>query len=159
MIMLKKAAALVLIWLMLLAGGCGYRFVDPVHTGDLRLAGVKNSSSEPTLEHLLEEALRTAGIRQSNSGAGIHLVITEFTDRVSSISSSGSPIRQRVSMTVFWRIGEKRGDDNLFGQESASLSYPYSTDPVTLDWNRGAAIRRLCQKLADQLKSKAGKVR
>ena len=39
----------------------------------------------------------------------------------------------------------------VFGKETASQSYPYSTDLPTLDWNRSAAVRFLTETAARRL--------
>jgi hypothetical protein len=154
---IMRSSILFLVFLQFfLWSGCGYRFVEPVQARDVSLAGIKNTTAQPRLDNLLEEALRTAGITRNSRGQKLNLAITGFTDKVSSISSAGTPIRQKVGMTVFWRLGDKDNAESVFGEESASLSYPYSPDLTTLDWNRQAAVRQLCGKIADQLRDQVG---
>lgn len=142
----------VMLLCLTIPGGCGYRFVQPVQAGGLNLTEVANSTAEPGLAAVLEDSFRSLGIRQGNGGRNLQVAITDFSDKVSTITSAGTPIRQRVSMTVFWKLGNGDPSRGTFGEESASLSYPYSPDPATLDWNRRAAVKLLCGKIADQVK-------
>ncbi len=138
--------------------GCGYRLVDPISFSDLLLGEIKNTTPEPQLQILMEESLRSIGIVEGKGKTRLFIAITGFKDRVDSISSTGTTIRQRISMDFFWRVGEEGSSESTFGEESVSLSYPYSSDLTILDWNRKAALKQLTGEAAGILRYNIGNI-
>jgi hypothetical protein len=131
--------------------GCSYRFVDPFPASDYALARVGNSSPEPGLAPLLEEELRRNGGFKEHSAYRLSVTVTDFTETVESVSSSGSPVRQKLTMDIAWKVEGASSSETVFGKETAVRSYPYSADPSTLDWNRSAAVRLLAEMAARRI--------
>ena len=132
----------------LFTAGCGYRFVDAYAATDYALVAVKNATEEAGLALLLEGELRKRGGFRENSGNRLSIVVTGFDETVESVSSSGTPVRQLLTMDIVWKVEGQTPDDVTSGRRTVSRSYPYSADPVTLDWNRSTAVRLLTEMTA-----------
>ena len=130
------------------AAGCSYRFVDPFPASDYSLVLVRNSTAEAGLAAILEEELRRFGGFKKSSSNHLSVTITSFTERVESIGSSGTPVRQALVMEIAWKVEGKQAAQATFGSLTVDRSYPYSSDLSTLDWNRNAAIRLLSEMAA-----------
>lgn len=141
-------SGLIALIFLLLPAGCGYRFVDPLPASDHALVSVRNATSETGLAFLLEEELRKNGRFGERSANRLSVAVTDFTERVESVSSDGTPVRQVLAMEVAWKVEVDPGTPQRSGRESASRSYPYSSDLPTLDFNRNAALRLLVEKAA-----------
>jgi hypothetical protein len=131
--------------------GCSYRFVQPFPASDYALVKVGNSSPEAGLAPLLEEELRRNGGFHKRSANLLSVTVTDFSETVESVSSSGSPVRQKLSMEVAWKVERTSSSKAVSGKETVVRSYPYSADPSTLDWNRSAAVRLLTEMAARRI--------
>ena len=60
-------------------------------------------------------------------------------------AGEGFTAEERATMEVAWKAEGPRPGLVTSGKETVVQSYPYSTDPATLDWNRSAAVRLLIQ--------------
>lgn len=136
--------------------GCSYRFVQPFPASDYALVRVGNSSAEAGLAPLLEEELRRNGGFQEHSASLLSVTVTDFTETVETVSSSGSPVRQKLSMEVAWKVEGTSSSEVVSGKETAVRTYPYSADPSTLDWNRNAAVRLLTEMAARRVLENLG---
>lgn len=141
--MIFRCLPIFLVLAFLLPAGCGYRFVDPLPGDDYALASVRNASSEAGLATLLESELRKNGRFRKRSAYVLSVTVTDFKETVESVSSSGTPVRQKLEMGVAWKVEGASSSDTTFGKENVVRTYPYSADPVTLDWNRNAAVHLL----------------
>ena len=94
---------------------------------------------------VLEEMLRKNGGFKESSGNRLSVTVTGFTETVESIGSSGTPVRQKLTMEIAWKIQRTRSAQTTSGSEVVSRSYPYSADLSTLDWNRNAAVSLLAE--------------
>jgi len=133
------------ILLVLFPAGCSYRFVAPFQASDYALVSVGNSSGEAGLALLLEEELMKRGGFREHSANRLSVTVTGFTETVDSVSSNGLPVRQKLSINIAWKVEGTQSAQTVFGKETASQTYPYSTDLSTLDWSRGAAVRLLVE--------------
>lgn len=146
----------ILIFAVLVPFGCGYRLVDPFPASDYALISVRNVTSEPGLAPLLEEEMRgSAGFKES-SAKRLSVAITGFRDTVDSVGSTGSPLRQELTMEVSWKVEGPTSSQAIFGKEVVVRTYPYSTDLTTLDWNRDAAVRLLIKMAASEILDSLG---
>jgi len=146
--MTYRYLSLFTIFLVLFPAGCSYRFVDPLTASDYALVSVKNATGEPGLAYLLEEEmLRTGGFKE-RSTYKLSVTITGFTETVESISSDGTPVRQKLTLDVAWRVEGMQSAQGTYGKESVVRSYPHTTNLSTLDWNRSAAVRLLTEGAA-----------
>ena len=153
-----KCRCLIILWLSMIfiQAGCSYRFVDPFPASDYALVSVGNSSPEAGLAVLLEEELRRNGGFQKHSANLLSVTVTDFSETVDSVSSSGTPVRQKLTMEVAWKVETASSSEAVFGKEKAVRSYPYSPDPTTLDWNRSAAVRLLTETAARRVLENIG---
>ena len=142
---------ILLILTIFIQTGCSYRFVDPFPASDYALVRVGNSTPEAGLASLLEEELRRNGGFQEHSANLLSVTVTSFNETVESVSSSGSPLRQKLTMEVAWKVEAPSSSEAVFGKETTVRSYPYSADPSTLDWNRSAAVRLLTEMAARRI--------
>jgi outer membrane lipopolysaccharide assembly protein LptE/RlpB len=152
----NRALPLAAILCLLLLSQCGYRAVRPYSGKDLSLNELRNVTEEPFLTEAMEEALaKVAGLRRDGGDRKVDLVITGFSERVQSVTSSGDPVRERISMTFEWRISGQSEDAGSPQRGDVSRTYLWSPDLNILDWNRRAAIRLLAEDgaglLADQI--------
>ena len=137
------------ILLLVLLAGCGYRFVDGYPAGHFSLHTLRNATSEPELARIVEESLlTTAGIRRNGEGPLLRVILTEFSEAVESVSSGGEPVRQELSLAFQWRTNGPSGGEGAAGEGRVKRSYPWFSDPVTLDWNRNAALKLLGEAAA-----------
>jgi hypothetical protein len=143
--MTSRYLGILAILLILFQTGCSYRFVDPFPASNYALVSVRNATSEPGLASLLEEEMRRNGDFRELSANRLSITVSAFLETVESVSSDGTPVRQKLTMYVAWKA---EGTQSVSGKEVAVRSYPYSTDPPTLDWNRSAAIRLLTEMAA-----------
>jgi len=143
--------------MVLFTVGCSYRFVDSTPASDYALVSVRNATSEPDLASLLEEEMRRNGGFSRRSESRLSITVSNFTERVGSVSSGGIPVRQNLTMEVAWKVEGTQLKQATFGKEVAAQSYPYSADLPTLDWNRNAAIRLLTEKAARSVLERLGK--
>jgi len=139
------------IFLVLFPTGCSYRFVDPVPAYEYALISVRNSTGESGLAVLLEEEMRRSGGFKERSANRLSVTVTGFTETVESVSSDGFPVRQKLTINVEWKVEGPQSAQAVFGKETASLTYPYSTNLPTLDWNRSAAVRLLTELTASRI--------
>ena len=130
---------------------CGYRFVDPSPGGNYALAEVRNVTSEPDLDTIMTQALHDLGSFNPKGDNTLTVIVTDFQEGVAAVSSSGMIVRERLKIEVQWKIIGSDGSRGTFSRESFSKTYPYSNDPVTLNWNRSAAIRLLINSAADYI--------
>lgn len=139
------------VFLALLLAACGYRFVDPSPGGDYALTEVRNITSEPGLDRILTEGLHDLGTFNPRAKNRLTVIVTRFTEIVGSVSSSGKTIRERLKLEVEWKVQGADDSEAIFGKAAVTRTYPYSEDPVTLDWNRSAAIRLLANAAAEKV--------
>jgi hypothetical protein len=144
------------ILILLFPAGGGYRFVDPFPASDYTLVSVRNATEEAGLATLLEEEMRRNGGFQERSANRLSVTVTRFTERVESVSSEGTPVRQKLTMDVAWKVEGSQSAQAAFGQETIERSYPYSSDLLTLDWNRSAAVRLLMETAARRVLDNLG---
>ncbi|MDF1524665.1 MAG: hypothetical protein RRA15_07730 [bacterium] len=142
--------------LVLFPAGCSYRFVDPFPAYEYALVSVRNFTAEAGLAVLLEEEMRKLGGFKEHSASRLSVTVTGFTESVDSISSSGFPVRQKLTIDVAWKVEGKQSAQAVFGSETASLIYPWSTNLSTLDWNRSAAVRLLTETAASRILADLG---
>ncbi len=134
---------------ILMLTACSYRFVDPFPARSYDLISVTNSTAEPDLDGVLEEEIRLKGGFTHGAQSRLYLTVTRFTQQVETVSSSGTPVRQKLSMEVAWKVEGAHRSQAVFGKETAREVYPYSLDPSSLDWNRKAAVKLLASAVAD----------
>lgn len=146
--MIHRWASIVALILLLSPVGCGYRFVDPLPAHDYALVSVQNATGEAGLAFLLEEELRRRGGFRKGSTNRLSIAVTGFTETVESVSSGGTPVRQKLTMEVTWKVETEKGAQPRHGREVAVRSYPYSVDLATLDFTRNAALRLLTEMAA-----------
>jgi len=154
--MLSRWFAALLVLPVLFSVGCGYRFVDPLPASGYALASVRNATAEPGLAPGLEEALRSSGAFKGTSARELSVVITRFHEGVASVSSSGTALRQELTMEVAWKVKGPEDGQNPGGEETVVRTYPYSADAVTLQWNRSAAVRLLVRSAAASVLERLG---
>lgn len=142
---------LLLALLLVLTAGCGYRFVDPFPASDYALDPVRNATAEPGLASYLEEEMLATGVFRGGAPRSLSLVVVEFGEEVDSVDSGGRPVRQKLTMTVAWKVDGPESARADFGREEVSRTYPYSAEPVTLQWNRDAAVRLLVEAAARKI--------
>ena len=131
---------------------CGYRAVRPYSGKAFSLNELMNVTEEPFLTEAMEEALvKVAGLRRDGGDPEIDFVITGFNERVQSVTSSGDPVRERISMTFEWRIAGQTDGADPAGRGNVSRTYVWTQDLNVLDWNRRAAIRLLAEDAAGVL--------
>ncbi|MDT8396553.1 MAG: hypothetical protein RRA32_08955 [bacterium] len=148
--LLFSSAAAVIVILALSA--CAYRFADPFPARNYDLVSVTNSTAEPGLSRVLEEELRLTGGFTPGSGSRLYVTATRFTEQVETVSSAGTPVRQRLALEIAWKVeGEGHRSEAVFGNEGVREIYPYSADPASLDWNRKATVKLLAKKAADRV--------
>jgi len=143
--MISRCLAVLSAFFIFIPAGCGYRFVDPLPASEYALVSVMNATAEAGLASQFEEAMRRSGGFKEGSANELSVTITRFNEGVESVGSSGSPVRQELTMEVAWKAEGPRPGRVTSGKETVVQSYPYSTDPATLDWNRSAAVRLLIQ--------------
>ncbi len=134
---------------ILVLTACTYRFVDPFPARSYDLVSVANSTAEPGLGGVLQEEMRLKGGFTPGAQSRLYLTVTRFTQQVETVSSSGTPVRQKLSMEVAWKVEGGHRSEAVFGKETAREVYPYSPDPSSLDWNRKAAVKLLAGRVAD----------
>lgn len=150
------SAVIILSILLLSAAGCGYRFVDPFPASDYALVSVRNATEESDLAHLIEEELRRSGGFKERSTNRLSVTVTDFAETVESVDSDGIPVRQKLTMEVAWKVEGTQATQATFGQETIVRSYPFSTDPPTLDFNRSSALRLLSEMAARTVLERLG---
>ncbi len=135
--------------MIVLAIGCGYRFVAVTAGEKFSLTSLRNATSETGLASLVEEALlKTAGIGRGNDGLPLEIVLTDFSEVVESTSSTGEPVRQRLYLVFEWKAGGQSGHEKAIHRLRVERSYLWSPDPASLDWSRGAALQLLAEEAA-----------
>ncbi|MCJ7499383.1 hypothetical protein MUP29_03940 [bacterium] len=139
------------IFLVLFPAGCSYRFVDPFPVYEYALVSVRNSTAETGLAVLLEEEMRKIGGFNDRSANRLSVTVTGFTETVESVSSDGFPVRQKLTINVAWKVEGKQPAQAVFGSDTTSRTYPYSTNLPTLDWYRSAAVRLLTETAASRI--------
>ena len=149
--MIYRYLSFLIFFLILLPAGCSYRFVDPFPASDYALVSVRNSTGESGLAVLLEEEMRRSGGFKERSANRLSVTVTGFNETVESVSSDGFPVRQRLTIKVAWKVEGPQSAQAIFGKETASRTYPYSTDLPTLDWTRSAAVRLLTELAASRI--------
>ena len=143
-------------FLLFLPAGCGYRFVDPLPASEYALVSVMNATAEAGLASQFEEAMRRSGGFREGSVNELSVAITSFHESVESVGSAGSPVRQELAMEVAWKVRGPGSAQTASGKETVVRSYPYSTDPSMLDWNRSAAVRLLIQTATQKVLERLG---
>jgi len=141
--MTNRYPGIFLVLLVLLQAGCAYRFVDLSRPSGYDLVSVRNTTAEAGLARMLEEEMRRNGGFRESSAERLSVTVSGFNESVESVSSSGSPVRQKLTMEVAWKVEGSKSAKVTFGKKVVTRSYPYSKDTSTLDWNRSAAVRLL----------------
>ncbi len=142
-----------------LVAGCGYRFVGAYSGEGFSLDNVKNITQQPRLAAVFEDALaEEAGLFRKDARKKIAVVVDSFSDETESVSASGTPLRQKLTMSIQWRILGESGDISSDGKVQKSRTYPHFTDPVSLDWQRNAAIRMLARDIMRDLSDHLGEL-
>ncbi|UCF29850.1 MAG: hypothetical protein JSV26_07060 [bacterium] len=146
---MKRRLRFLSLILAVLLTGCGYRFTAGYSAERFSLAKLQNATAEPRLADMFEEALlKAAGIRRRDGSPSLQVVLAEFSEVVQSVTSQGEPVRQEIYLTFEWRAESPSGGEDLSGRARVDRSYLWSPDPVTLDWNRRAALRLICEEAA-----------
>ena len=138
-----------LVSVLLALTACTYRFADPFPASNYDLVSVTNSTAEPGLGPVLEEELRLAGGFTPGSNARLYVTATRFTQQVETVSSTGTPVRQKLILEVAWKVEGSHRSEAVFGNETVRELYPYSDDPASLEWNRNAAVKLLARTAAE----------
>jgi hypothetical protein len=154
--MTNRYLSIFTIFLFLFPTGSSYRFVDPFPASDYALVSVRNATVETGLATILEEEIRRKGGFKERSSNRVSVTVTDFTETVESVSSGGVPVRQKLAMTISWKVEGTQSAQAAFGKKIVVQSYPYSTDLSTLDWNRNAAVRLLSETAARSLLEQLG---
>lgn len=154
--MIRRYLSFFAIFLVLFPVGCSYRFVDPFPASDYALVSVRNATGEAGLASLLEEEMRRRGAFKERSANRLSVTVTVFTETVESVRSDGSPVRQKLTMDVAWKVEGTQPAQATFGKEVVVRSYPYSAVLPTLDWNRSAAVRLLTEMAARSILERLG---
>ena len=136
---------------MMALTACTYRFADPFPARDYDLLSVSNSTAEPGLGNILEEELRLVGGFTSGSDSRLYVTATRFSQQVETVSSAGTPVRQKLTLDLSWKVEGTHRSEAVFGSETVTELYPYSPDAASLDWARNAAIRLLARNAAGLL--------
>ena len=136
---------------LILIAGCGFRFVDPFPGKDYTLSDVRNVTAEPELDRILTEGFHEVGSFDPDSPNQLSVIVIRFEESVAAVDSDGLTVRQRLRMEVSWRVQRAHDSQAIFGKETVTKTYPYSNDPVSLDWNRSAAIRFLANSAAQRV--------
>jgi len=148
---MRRLIVITTVLIFVLTTSCGYRFVDPFPGKAYALGEVKNVTAEPGLDRVLAKGFRECGSFDPDSKNRLTVVVTRFEETVAAISSGGVPIRQRLKMEVSWKVQGEQQSQATFGKEMATKTYPYSSDPAALDWNRSAALRFLANTAAERV--------
>jgi len=141
----------VVLFFVFLVSSCGYRFVNPLPQCSCALEEVKNTTAEPGVDRVIEKALREGGTFSPASPDRLFVAVTRFVEAVASVDSDGTPVRQKLSMEVSWKIQGEDPSRAVSGKETASGTYPYSREAVQLDWNRASAVRLLAEEAAGKI--------
>lgn len=156
---------LILLLLFLLVSGCGYRLRG---TGELRedlqrvaILPFANMTFESRVENDLYDALVDEFARSKNlkvvavSDADILIsgTIGVIDSYAISYSSDDKTYEYRVSMTIAVEVTEAR-NRQVYWRRSAMREveeYKAIDDPITIDRRKQAALKRLCQVLAENI--------
>lgn len=139
--------------------GCGYRFVKSYSGDGYSLEYVENTTPEPRLSGIIEDALaREAGLFRKGGGKNLAVVVDSFSEETELVSASGTPLRQRLTMGIQWRLLGESGDGSFNGKVKRSRTYPHFTDQVSLDWQRNAAIKMLARDVVRELSEHLGEL-
>ncbi|MFV1956613.1 MAG: hypothetical protein ACC669_02335 [bacterium] len=158
MILTRKFCVLIITGIFLVAG-CGYRFVGAYSGEGFSLDYVKNITHQPRLVAVFEDALaEEAGLFRKDARKKLAVVVDSFSDETESVSASGTPLRQKLTMSIQWRILGESGDVSSNGKIKRSRTYPHFTDLVSLDWQRNAAIRMLARDIMRDLSDRLGEL-
>jgi hypothetical protein len=104
---------------ILALSACTYRFADPFPARSYDLMPVTNSTAEPGLGPILEQELRLTGGFTPGAGSLLYVTVTRFTEQVETVSSAGTPVRQRLTMEVAWKVEGGHRSEAVFGKEGA----------------------------------------
>lgn len=156
---------LILLLLFLLVSGCGYRLRG---TGELRedlqrvaILPFANMTFESQVENDLYDALVDEFARSKNlkvvaaNDADILIsgTIGVIDSYAISYSSDDKTYEYRVSMTIAVEVTEARSRQ-VYWRRSAMREveeYKAIDDPITIDRRKQAALKRLCQVLAENI--------
>ncbi len=156
MILARKFCVLIIIGFFLVTG-CGYRFVGAYSGEGFSLDYVKNTTHQPRLAAVFEDALaEEAGLFRKEGQKKLAVVVDSFSDETESVSAAGTPLRQKLTMSIQWRVLGELGDISLNGKINRSRTYPHFTDPVSLDWQRNAAIKMVARDIVRELSDQLG---
>ncbi len=148
----KRRAYILLCAGLLLAAGCGYRFVSANYGSGFSLLRVKNTTAQPGLGPVMEDALgQEAGLYRGVEGLKLGVAVDVFREKASVVSASGEPQRQELEMGIKWWLLDDTGRISKKGTETGTRTYPFSADSVSLDWQRNAAIELLAKDIARNL--------
>jgi len=147
--MKKQYLITCLVSFLLVTTACTYRFADPFPASKYDLVSVTNSTSEPGLSMVLEDELRLAGGFTPGSDARLYVTATRFTQQVDTVGSDGTPVRQKLTLDVAWKVEGSHRSEAVFGNETVRELYPYTGDPASLEWNRSAAVKLLARAVAE----------
>ncbi len=158
MILARKFCVLIITVIFLVAG-CGYRFVGTYRGEGFSLDYVKYTTHQPRLDAVFEDALaEEAGLVRKEGRKKLAVVVDSFSEEAESVSAAGTPLRQKLTMNIQWRVLGELGDKSLNGKVSRSRTYPHFTDPVSLDWQRNAAIKMLARDIVRELFDQLGEL-
>ncbi len=156
MTLARKFCILIISGIFLVAG-CGYRFVGAYRGEGFSLDYVKNTTQQPRLVVVFEDALaEEAGLIRKEGRKKLAVVVDSFSDEAESVSAVGAPLRQKLTINIQWRVLSELGDISQNGKVSRSRTYPHYTDPVSLDWQRNAAIKKLARDIVRELFDQLG---
>ncbi|MCD6429973.1 MAG: LptE family protein [Deltaproteobacteria bacterium] len=161
----KYFPILILLLLFLLVSGCGYRLRG---TGELRedlqrvaILPFANKTFESQVENDLYDALVDEFARSKNlkvvAASDADLLISGTIDVIDShaisYSSDDKTYEYRVSMTIDVEVTEARSRQ-VYWRRSAMREveeYKATDDPITIDRRKQAALKCLCQVLAENI--------
>ncbi len=156
MTLARKFCLLIIIGIFLVAG-CGYRFVGAYSGEGFSLDYVKNTTQQPRLAAVFEDALaEEAGLFRKEGQKKLAVVVDSFSDEADSVSAVGTPLRQKLTMSIQWQVLGESGDISLNGKVNMSRTYPHFTNLASLDWQRNAAIKLLARDMVRELSDQLG---
>ena len=148
--------ALVYCWLLL--AGCGYRFTAPganlpAGAGPVRVPVFENQTTEPNIEVLVTQALRERYARAGLLGGdGAETTLEGAVLMVSSGPVFSGALFPTYQVAASVRVRLVRGNQVL-GQAIVSTTEDFTSggDVLLTEGNRGAALRRLADVVAQEV--------
>lgn len=161
----KQRVFLFLVPLLILLGGCGYRFAGEGGAVDPALQSVfvppfPNRTEEPALGNILRSALieeirrgtrfLPAGVRE-DADLLLHCGILSYETYPSSYRGTGFALENRIRLSLELTLENRRTGDVLWSNRNmaGTETYVIRTDPRLTEKSRRAALQELARDLAE----------